>query len=68
MGCVWCVCFGLCLCVLRHAENPVCPFKTLPVCILKTSLCTGSTRTCVQTCARDTGTHGDVLNVHTGTF
>ena len=28
----------------------------------------GITRTCVSTCARGAGTHGDVLNVHTGTF
>ena len=25
----------------------------------------GTTRTCVSTCARDAGTHGDVFNVHT---
>ena len=24
-----------------------------------------TTRTCVETCARGAGTHGDVLNVHT---
>ena len=28
----------------------------------------GTTRTCVSTCGRGAGTHGDVLNVHTGTF
>ena len=28
----------------------------------------GTTRTCSNTCARGAGTHGDVLNVHTGTF
>ena len=27
-----------------------------------------TTRTCVSTCARGAGIHGDVLNVHTGTF
>ena len=30
------------------------------------SVCTGTTRTHVETCARGAGTHGDVLNVHTG--
>ena len=28
----------------------------------------GTTRTCVSTCSRGAGTHGDVLNVHTETF
>ena len=28
----------------------------------------GNTHTHVETCARGAGTHGDVLNVHTGTF
>ena len=50
----------------------VCPFKALPVCIKKKKknvpVCTGTTRTCVSACARGAGTHGDVLNVHTGTF
>ena len=27
-----------------------------------------NTVTCRNTCARGAGTHGDVLNVHTGTF
>ena len=29
-------------------------------------VCTGTTRTCLNTCARGAGIHGDVLNVHTG--
>ena len=29
-------------------------------------MCTGTTRTCVATCARGACMHGDVLNVHTG--
>ena len=30
-------------------------------------MCTGTTRTYFNMCARGAGTHGDVLNVHTGT-
>ena len=30
-------------------------------------VCTGTTRTCVSTCAHGASTHGDVLNVHTET-
>ena len=29
------------------------------------SMCTSTTRTCVTTCGRGVGTHGDVLNLHT---
>ena len=32
------------------------------------SVCTCNTRTCRNTCARVAGTHGSVLNVHTGGF
>ena len=45
----------------------MCPFNTPPVSIQNASACTGTTRTCVSTCARVAG-NGDVLNVHTGTF
>ena len=31
-------------------------------------MCTGTTRTCVTTCGRGAGTHGDVLNLHTEVF
>ena len=31
-------------------------------------VCTGTTRTCFNTCARCAGIHGDVLNVHTEAF
>ena len=31
-------------------------------------VCTGTTRTCVTTCARGAGTHGDVLHLHTEVF
>ena len=55
----------------RERESPsVCAFKTLAlrVYVQNVSVCTGTTRTCVSTCARGAGTHGDVLNVHTQTF
>ena len=35
---------------------------------LKTHVCTGTTPACGNTCGRGAGTHGDVLNVHTGVF
>ena len=31
-------------------------------------VCSGTTRTCVSTCARGAGTHGDVLNLRTEGF
>ena len=43
----------------EEERGTVCPFKRL-------SVCTGTTSTCVPTCARGAGIHGDVLNVHTG--
>ena len=60
--CVVCVvCCVLCV-VVCHAENPPCVrSQNVPV-------CTGTTRTCIKTCARGAGTHGDILNGHTGGF
>ena len=46
----------------------VCPSKTSPCVRSKRPVHAGTTRTCWNTCARGAGTHGDVLNVHTGTF
>ena len=54
----------------------VCGFKTSPcvrsklprVYVQNFPVCTGTTRTCFNTCARGAGIHGDVLNVHTVTF
>ena len=47
-------------------RNPVCPLtKRLHVYVRNVTVCTGTTRTCVSTCARGARTHGDVLNVHT---
>ena len=39
----------------------VCGFK-------KVTVCTGTTRTCFNTCARGAGIHGNVFNVHTEAF
>ena len=56
---VWCV----------HSKPPVCPHSKRPrVYVHNVPVCSGTTRTCVSTCARGPGTHGDVLNVHTGTL
>ena len=68
VACVWCVC----LCVLRHAEKSgktrVWIQKRLRVYIQNVPVYADTTLTCVSTCARGAGIHGDVLNVHTGTF
>ena len=57
-------CDVVCVCVLRHTEKtwkkPVYTFKKRP------RLCRHHAHTCFNTCARGAGTHGDVLNVHTG--
>ena len=44
-----------------HPCTPCVHSKTSPV-------YASTTRTCVSTCARGAGIHGDVLNVHTETF
>ena len=74
--CVVCVvvlcCVVLCcVCVVCgaawHAEKTsVCRFKTSP-CVRsqRPRVNAGTTRTCVETCARGAGTYGDVLNPHT---
>ena len=58
------------VCVLRHVEKHVKKTrvwiqKRLRVCIQNVPVYAGTTRTCVSTCARGAGTHGDVLNLHT---
>ena len=62
----------VCVCVLRHAvknvKNTCVDSKRLRVCIQNVSLYAGTTRTCVETFTRGACTHGDVLNVHTGTL
>ena len=59
------------VCVLRHAEkrgkNRIWLQTRLRVYIQNVPVYSGTTRTCIETCAR-AGTRGDVLNVHTGTF
>ena len=75
-GVVWCVCVFVCVfvCVLRHAEKnvgkAVCGSKkNVPrVYIQNVPVYAGTTRTCVETCARGAGIHEDILNVHTETF
>ena len=44
------------------------PHPCTRVYIRNVPVCTGTTRTCVSTCGRGAGTHGHVLNVHTGRF
>ena len=55
---------GVCVCgVVWHVQNaPRLYIQNVP------AVCTGTTRTCRNTCARGARIHGDVLNVHTGTF
>ena len=48
----WCCVWSVCVC-LR---------------VLGPYVCTSTTGTCVSSCARGAGTHGDVLNRHTGFF
>ena len=55
-----CVCGVVCGAAWHAEKTSVCRFKTSP--------CTGTTRTCVTTCGRGAGTHGDVLNPHTEVF
>ena len=65
--------FGVCVCVCvccgtlkKRGKNRVWIQKRLRVYIQNVPVCTRTTRTCVTTCRRDAGTHGDVLNAHTG--
>ena len=46
---------------------PVYVQNALRVYVQNVPVCTGTTHTCFNMCARGAGTHGDVLNVHTGT-
>ena len=60
----WCcvvVVFGVCVSVCIGKGRDCVYVQTA-------SVCTGTTRTCVSSCARGAGTHGDVLNRHTGFF
>ena len=42
--------------------------KTSRVYVQNFPVCTGNTSTCINSCGRRAGTHGDVLNGHTLTF
>ena len=60
--CLWCLSLWLWLWLwLWHVQN------ASRLYIQNVPVCTGTTRTCVSTCARFAGTHGSVLNLHTGT-
>ena len=70
-----CLCVFVCVCVVWcgvcrvvwHAENlRVQTQKRLRVYVQNVPVYVGNTRTCFSTCARGAGTHGDVLNGHTG--
>ena len=56
-----CVCCGT---LKKRGKTRVWIQKRLRVYIQNVPVCTCTTRTCVETCARGAGTHGDVLNVH----
>ena len=59
---------GVCVSrVVWHAEKPPCVDSTrLRVYIQNVPVYASNTRTRFSTCARVAGTHGDVLNLHTG--
>ena len=61
---VVCKCVFVCVATrLKKSGEP--HFKNASVCTCKMSLSMPApTRTCVETCTRSAGTHGDVLNVH----
>ena len=53
----------------RWPPAPPCVhWKRHRVYVQNVPMCTPTTRTCWNTCARGARAHGDVLNVHTGTF
>ena len=58
---VWCVWCGT-------LKTPCVHPKRLRVYIQHVSVCTGTTHTCVSTCARGVGIHRDVSSVHTEAF
>ena len=70
--CVVCVC-GVCVCVCvcwgtlkKRGKTRMWIPTRLRVYMQNVPVYAGTTRTCVSTCARGAGTHGDVLNPHTG--
>ena len=68
---VVCVCVCVCVCcgTLKKRGKPcIWLQKRFRVYIQNVPVYAGTTRTCVETCARGAGTHGDVLNRQTETF
>ena len=64
------VCVRVCVCVCcgtlkKREKTRAWIQKRLRVCIQNVPVYANTTRTCVSTCARGAGTHGDVLNLHT---
>ena len=52
----------------RRERGPPCVHSTRPrVCVQNVPVCTGSMPTCFFSCGHVAGTHGDILNAHTGT-
>ena len=64
------VCVSVCCGTLKKRGKNQCVDSKTPPCVHSQSVpvYAGTTRTCVSTCARGASTHGDVLNVHKGTF
>ena len=65
---VCCACVVVCVvcvvvCGVAHWKNPCADSKRSRVYVQNVS-----TRTCVATCGRGAGTHGDVLNLHTASW
>ena len=56
--------------VLKKCRKSTCftDEKRHRVYVQSVPVCSGTTRTCVSTCARGAGTHGDVLNLRTEGF
>ena len=67
---VWCVvcCVGGVSVGCGTLKTPCLDSKRLHVYIQNVPVNAGNTRTCFSTCAHVAGTHGNVLNAHTGTF
>ena len=68
----WCVCVCVGVGVSRCTPSPLflpLPPTPLSVCTFKTPpVCTGTTPASGTRCGRGAGTHGGVLNLHTGSF
>ena len=66
-GCVRCR--GVCVVWYgKRKKHPCVDSKRHRVYIQNVPVCTGTARTCRNTCARVAGLHGDVLNAHTEAF